>query len=174
MKRFLCVASLIFLSFLLLGCNDPTVKLEVVLNPGIDTIEVNTEFVDAGAKATYGRQTPAVPVESNNVDPSKVGTYEIVYTISYQFQTVTIRRIVTVVDETPPSLILNPGVDTIRVGQSWVDAGALGSDNSLESVTITVLGSVDTSVVGDYTITYRGVDASGNSTEIVRIVSVIS
>jgi hypothetical protein len=174
MKRWLTISLLMLFLFNLLGCIDPAVILEAELNPGIDTLELHSEFVDAGAEAMYGKQVISVPVISNNVDTSQLGTYEIVYTLNYQFQTVTITRIVTIIDETPPVILLNPGIDTITLGQVWLDAGAVSSDNSLEVLTITVLGSVNINLAGDYTITYRATDSSGNTTEMIRIVSVLS
>ena len=78
-----------------------------------------------------------------------------------------------VTDQTPPVITLNPGVDTIQLGQTWEDAGASVTDNSGETITIQVSGEVNSNVVGTYVITYIAIDSSGNRASINRHVNVI-
>ncbi len=167
-RLFFSVLILILLS----GCTEVNADyLNLELNPGIDTIELGTAHTDAGAQASYGLRVLDVTVVSNNVDVHQVGTYEIIYQATYSGITKYIRRIVDVLDQTAPVLTLNPGVDTIIVGQTWMDAGITVEDASdIESIIIS--GTVF-NTEGDYTVTYQVTDIYGNQALIFRIVSVI-
>jgi hypothetical protein len=143
------------------------------LNPGVDTVEIHTLHIDTEATARAGRRILDVKVVSNSVDTSKIGVYEIVYETTYLEETYTLSRFVTVVDETPPVITLNPGIDTIFINETWVDASVTVFDNSLGEVFLEVLGEVDITKVGVYEVHYIARDESGNTASIVRFVNVI-
>ena len=70
------------------------------------------------------------------------------------------------------------GVDPVVVefGSTYLDAGASASDNYDGDLTtaIVVVNPVDTSVLGDYTITYDVSDTAGNvATQVTRTVSIV-
>ena len=69
-------------------------------------------------------------------------------------------------DTTPPVITLN-GSSTIQlnVGDSWTDPGATATDETDGDISssITVNGTVDTSTVGTYTLTYSVADAASNT-----------
>ncbi|MBN2503814.1 MAG: DUF5011 domain-containing protein [Bacilli bacterium] len=158
----------------LAGClNVEASDISISLKAGIDTVEINQEFVDAGAIAKVRNWNIGYDVVSDTVDVSAIGTYEIVYETSYRGFTKRIVRIVTVVDETAPEVDLNAGLDTIYEGDSWIDAGVEATDNSLGTVEIEIIGSVSTAVAGEYMITYVVTDASGNETNVIRYVNVL-
>ena len=79
-------------------------------------------------------------------------------------------------DTTPPVITLN-GSPTIQlnVGDSWIDPGATATDETDGDITssITVNGTVDTSTVGTYTLTYLVADAANNRASTTRTVLVI-
>jgi hypothetical protein len=78
------------------------------------------------------------------------------------------------VDITPPSIgIIGDNPLTIELGTAYVDAGAFAIDAVDASVPVTSSGSVNTNVVGSYTITYTGTDRSGNSASATRTVNVV-
>jgi hypothetical protein len=54
-----------------------------------------------------------------------------------------------------------------------VDAGITVNDNSGIRPSIIISGSVNTSMVGEYVITYSIYDESGNTTELTRYVNVV-
>ena len=147
-------------------------KLEIALNPGVDTVEVFSNYVDAGATARFGTKSVQVTVESY-VDITKIGQYFVYYSATYEGVTVQIRRSVMVIDETAPVLRLNSGIDTIILGTEWIDAGVTIVDNSNEILTATVVSNVNIDMVGEYTVTYTATDSSGNTSTIVRYVNVI-
>ncbi len=80
-------------------------------------------------------------------------------------------------DTTPPILILN-GLPTVslRVGDSYVDAGASATDNLEGDVTDRIVtdNPVVTSQAGTYTVTYTVRDLAGNSASSTRTVIVIA
>jgi prepilin-type N-terminal cleavage/methylation domain-containing protein len=83
-------------------------------------------------------------------------------------------RYVTIVDTTPPSVTIN-GNQTITInrGDSFTDYwGAWAYDKSGTQSPVTSSGSVDTSTVGTYTITYSSTDSSGNTGTAVRTIIV--
>lgn len=162
------------LLFTLTGCIEQSAdKLIIKLNPGVDTIQVGDIFVDSGANAHYVFKTLTPEVTYSDVNQNEIGVYTITYEISYLDYTKTISRIVTVVDEKPPVLTLNPGVDTIIKGQEWIDAGINAEDNTNHEITIDVTGEVDITQAGEYVITYLASDENGNTSSIVRYVTVL-
>lgn len=173
MKKHLLSMMLLML-FILSSCIKPQEdKLSISLNPGVDTIEVNSHYLDPGAKASYGFVELTASVYINTLDITQLGTYEIIYKVTYKTIEKEVKRIITVVDETPPIMTLNPGVDTILLGGNWIDAFVSVSDNSEQEVEIATLGEVDTQTAGIYIIIYVATDLSGNESRIQRYVEVI-
>lgn len=172
MKRLIILIVSICVLFVVSCSFSEDIKLTISINPGVDTVEIFTIFEDKGATANYGLNIVAVKT-SSNVDTTKVGEYEVVYTAEFEGQTVSATRKVSVVDQTPPSIYLNPGVDTIKKGEIWVDAGITALDNSNDEVNIAVTGNVDTSKVGEYLVTYIATDKYNNKSEAVRFVNVV-
>ena len=78
-------------------------------------------------------------------------------------------------DSTPPDTVFpvitingdNPAV--VELGSSYVDAGATSDGGE----TVTSTGSVDTSTLGTYTITYSATDDAGNTSTATRTVNVV-
>lgn len=165
---------ILFLIILFAGCTNANPALSIKLNPGIDTIEVNSEFNDAGAQATLNFRKHSVSIIQNDVDVTKVGTYSITYQTTYENITKTITRYVDVVDQTPPTIALNPGIDTIIINNKWIDAGVSITDNSQLDVSLEVVGEVIISSVGEYKVKYIATDKYGNKTEAIRYVNIIT
>jgi hypothetical protein len=63
-----------------------------------------------------------------------------------------------VADTTAPIITVTNGTDALLIGDAWVDAGATADTGE----DVSASGSVDTSIAGDYTITYTATDAAGN------------
>lgn len=82
---------------------------------------------------------------------------------------------VNVVDNTPATVTVTAGSDTIEIHNVFTDAGATWSDIVDGSGTIAsaTSGSVDVHTVGDYTLTYTYTDANGNSASATRTVHVV-
>jgi hypothetical protein len=83
-------------------------------------------------------------------------------------------RVVTVSDVNAPVITVNGLTHFfIAQGDTYVDAGATAVDDVDGSVAVDVTGSVDTSTLGDYTITYTATDSSGNVATAARLVTVV-
>jgi probable HAF family extracellular repeat protein len=84
-------------------------------------------------------------------------------------------NVVSAKDTTPPVITLyglNPV--SITIGTRYIDAGATAVDTVDPFVLLVTTGSVDTSVVGTYTITYTATDMSGNTAILTRTVYVVA
>lgn len=173
MKKTILVLFMIYFASVISACEPIIVEGEkeiiMSLNPGIDTVELESSFEDAGAHAFYGETELEVSVVSNTVDVSEEGVYEIVYEASYLGITRTITRIVTVIDELLPMVTLNAGQDTIYVGNEWIDAGVY----STEFMNVYRTGNVDINTPGEYLITYRITGRGGAEIFLYRYVNVI-
>ena len=75
----------------------------------------------------------------------------------------------TVGDTTAPVITVTSGTDTVERGGSWTDAGATANGGE----TVTSSGTVNTSVVGTYTITYSATDSSNNTGTATRTVTIV-
>ncbi len=80
-----------------------------------------------------------------------------------------------VTDTTAPVITINGANSiTITLGTTYTDAGATCTDNLDPNPSLTQTGTVDTSTVGQYTVTYICTDAANNSAiQHVRTVNVI-
>jgi len=159
--------------FILSACV-PTVYT-FTLAPGNDTVEINTSWEDPGAYLEFNTTKVDYDTKTGSVDTTTLGLYEVTYLITYKETDYSITRYVYVVDQTAPELILNPGIDSLQVGDSsWVDAGVSVTDNSGETITTTSSGTVDYNTPGTYTITYTATDSSGNTSTLERVVTVFN
>ena len=144
------------------------------------TIEVNNDYTDPGATARDnfdGDITSGILVK-NNVKANAVGTYTVEYTVTDTAgNTSTVTRTVYVKDTTSPIITLKGKADiTIEVFSSYTDEGATATDNYDTDISsrIVTTGTVDTSVVRDYVLTYNVTDAYGNKAEpVTRTVHVV-
>ena len=139
------------------------------------TIECGNGFTDPGATATVCGNAVQVTT-TGTVNPNEPGTYSITYSASANGFTTDATRIVTVQDTVAPVITLN-GANPMQVGFGtvFVDPGATASDGCAGNLTssIVVTGSVDTNVVGFYSLTYTVSDPSGHSDTKVRTVEVL-
>lgn len=132
----------------------------------VDTIDVFTSWTEPGYTALDlldGDISGNVSVNST-LDTATVGMYTVTYTVSDDANnTVTETRTIYVVDRVDPVIALN-GMDsvTIDINTSYTEMGTTASDNYDATVSVVETGNVDTSALGEYTITYCVTDASGN------------
>ena len=93
-----------------------------------------------------------------------------------QLLTNAVESLVPQLDGTPPALVLN-GVSptTVMKDSVFTDPGATAIDETDGDLTnsIVVTGTVDTSTIGDYTLTYTVSDLSTNESVISRLVKVV-
>ena len=145
------------------------------------TIECGDGYTDAGATATDqcdGELTDELLVV-NPVDPDVPGEYTITYDIADAAENAAtqVTRNVTVEDSTAPTITLTGEITiSLECGDSFEDLGATAFDECDDDLTenIDTVGTVDTTVPGEYTIEYDVVDAAGNAaTQAVRTITVV-
>lgn len=140
------------------------------------TLEYGEEYKDELAKAFYKNKDISKYIEvKSNFNKDKLGSYKITYSIAYKKQEKEVIRKINVIDTTKPSIELNGKEEiSLYVGATYNEENAKALDNYDGEITdITVNGNVDTSKVGEYTVTYSVSDSSGNEASIERKVKVI-
>ena len=142
------------------------------------TLIQGTAYVELGATATDDRDENVSVTTSGEVDVAVVGDYSITYTAEDKAgNEANIIRVVHVVlppDTTPPVLTLNgENTLTLRQGSVYTELGAMAMDERDGNVSVVIVGSVETAIVGTYTITYSAEDKAGNKASITRTITVI-
>jgi M6 family metalloprotease-like protein len=157
-----------------------TTPPEIVLN-GEDamTLEVGSTFLDPGVTVFDNYELAGDVLVTGSVDSDTVGTYTLYYSIfdGSGNRSDYVMRTIEIVDTTAPDVELLPGIDTIVVGESWMDAYLDASDNATpvaDLIIEVVQNTVDVTTPGTYHVIYRVVDASGNHTYLTRIVTVLA
>ena len=135
-------------------------------------------YEDAGVVATdpeEGDLTDSIVAEGE-VDTDTPGDYTLTFTVKdSKDQTASISRIVTVIEDHPPTIELTGGAAvSLQRGEPFEDLGATASDLEDGDLTafIVIEGNVDSEVTGEYTLTYRVSDSLQQSASVVRTVSV--
>ncbi|MDC1199904.1 DUF5011 domain-containing protein, partial [Flavobacteriaceae bacterium] len=159
---------------------DTTVPVITLLGDNPITIEVGETYTDAGATATdtYDGDITSSIVTVSTVNTAIVGVYSVTYNVSDTNGNTAaeVTRTVTVVDTTVPVItLLGEDPVTIVVGATYTDAGATATDTYDGDITssIVTVSTVNTAIVGVYSVTYNVSDANGNAAiEVTRTVNV--
>jgi hypothetical protein len=163
--------------------NIDTVK-PVITIIGATNIAVKKDSVynDAGATASDdkdGNITNNI-VKTGTVNTAVAGIYTISYVVSDKAGNKdSVARTITVFygDTTKPSItLLGKNPDTLQRTLTYVDAGATATDDIDGNITANIkrTGTVDSSKVGTYILTYTVSDIAGNTTSKTRTVIVIN
>lgn len=130
-------------------------------------IEYGTEYIEEGFNAIYdGKNINNYVAMSTTLNPTKLGDYDIYYTVNYEGYTKTLSRHISVVDREPPKLNINCDEETyVEIGGNFSRCDYDANDNFDGNVkdNVIVTGNVDTSQEGDYKLTYLVSDSSNNS-----------
>ena len=112
--------------------------------------------------------------EVSTIDGSEAGTFLVKYTVMYNDKIKTISRTVIVSDTTSPTISVpeKQVITSVQAASFDLENGVIASDNSGE-VELTYDNTLST-IAGDYVITYKAKDASGNETIRKRLIKVIS
>lgn len=165
--------------------NDNSKPVITLIGEDTVRVEVGSVYNDAGATAydISEGDISANLVITNDVETGTPGVYTVEFNITDKSGNpadAVQRTVIVVNDLTPPVLTLNPGnpgcISAKRNNDPYIDPGATASDNkapfNLTSSIITK-GTVNTSVVGNYTITYTVQDVAGNMISKSRSVCVV-
>lgn len=168
----LLIMIIIFIS--LSGNSSSNYRIEL---SGSDSIIMNLgdDYLEPGYKA-YDKNdndvTDLVEV-TNNVDTSKIGEYEVLYSIG----SINKVRYVTVAKSIDDTLIyLNGKVNMyLEVGEKYTEPGYEAYDSTGENLTskVKVTGSVNTNKVGTYELTYSVVNSRNVTVTKKRTITVV-
>ncbi len=136
--------------------------------PGGATVAYTASASDSGSGVAVASFTPAsgstFALGTRQVNASATDNAGNTATGSF---TVTVR------DTTPPLVTLNGAATmTIEMGSAFIDPGATAADAVAGAPTVSVGGSVNTALLGVYTLTYSATDAAGNTGSATRTVTV--
>ncbi|HMF56097.1 MAG TPA: DUF5011 domain-containing protein, partial [Pyrinomonadaceae bacterium] len=142
------------------------------------TVECHTSFTDPGATAHDICDGDFPATASGTVNVNVPGSYTITYnaTDSSGNAAAPVTRTVNVVDTQAPTITLNGANPmTVECHTTFTDPGATASDGCAGDLTssISVSGSVNSNVVGSYTLTYSVSDGNGHTTTATRTVNVV-
>ncbi len=144
-------------------------------------LKVGDTYNEPGATAVDnvdGNLTSKININSSDVNTSSAGSYEVIYTVSDNSGNTAVKKrsVVVSTDNTPPVITLK-GSNPMNVPRNgnYNEPGATAHDNLDGDITnkINITGSVNTSNVGQYTITYTVTDNAGNSASKKRTVNVV-
>ena len=115
-----------------------------------------------------------IMVDDSNLDLKKVGTYNVIYYIIYKDKRYEQIQVVNVVDKVAPVITLEGKNVTMLVGETYKEPGYKANDNYDGDIKelVEIINNVDTKKAGNYKITYKVNDSSGNKAEISREVTV--
>jgi hypothetical protein len=130
------------------------------------TISQGSTFVDPGSIVTDNIDTNLLASVSGTVDSLVIGDYTLTYNVSDAAgnAATAVTRTVSIVDMTAPVITLI-GDNPVLVGHGTVftDLGVTVTDNVDTNLIAEVSGTVDTDIVGNYTLTYSVSASAGNS-----------
>lgn len=137
-------------------------------------LRLGEAFTDEGVTVTDNYSENIRTSMIGQIQSHTVGEYQITY-IAYDEagNSATISRTLKVIDDIAPTATLNPGVDTITVGEEYIDQGVTAKDNYYQRFDIQTSSNIDTSTPGTYEIIYTVKDGSDNQVIIKRMVTVL-
>ncbi len=127
------------------------------------TIEVHNSFEDPGVVALDLDGLESEYTVYGTVDTSVTGVYTLAYSME-DYETTLVRN-VTVVDTTPPVIIMDTVnlIKGVYTDQSWLEHMNSVTDNYSDEITIEVTeNTIDYSQEGAYSITIKATDEAGN------------
>ena len=161
--------------------NDTISPVITLIGNSTLTLEAGSSYTELGSTATDsvdGNLTEQIKI-SGAVDPSKVGTYTLYYSVSDSSGNEAIKAIrkVTVTDTISPVItLIGNSTLTLEAGSSYTELGSTATDSVDGNLTeqIKISGIVEPSKVGTYTLYYSVVDSSGNeAAKAIRKVTVV-
>ena len=160
--------------------NDLTPPTLTINNDDTLYLEVGSTYTEYGATAidqTEGNISSSVTIESD-LDMGFTGIYYVTYSVKDGGgnEAMPVTRVVYVVrDQNKPVITLN-GSDTVKIEVfgTYSEDGATAQDNKDGNVSnsISIDGTVNTSIVGKYILTYVVIDQAGNKATKNRVVLV--
>ena len=145
------------------------------------TLTVGETYTELGATALDDVDGNVSVTISGTVDTATVGVYILTYSATdVAGNDANVTRTINVVNEaivdtTPPVITLNGDANvTIEKDGIYTELNATAVDNVDGNVSVTISGTVDTSTVGVYILTYSATDVAGNEANVTRTINVVN
>ena len=157
--------------------SDPYIPIITLIGDSPVTVELKSDYVDAGAIATDkvdGDITKDIDTK-NQVTTSRVGTYYVIYKVEDKEgnKAKTVTRTVKVVDIIPVIELNGNNPSIIDLGVTYVDAGAIAYDSIDGNLKVVTYNPVNTKKSGTYQVMYNAKNHSGIAAkEVTRTVVV--
>jgi len=159
---------------------DKTAPSITILGKNPISITQYSTYTDAGATAKDNVDGVVKVKSSGSVNTSVIKSYTITYTATDKAgnkatskRTINVIKKVVIADITAPIItILGDNPASVVQNTTYTDAGATAKDTIDGTVSVKITGSVDTSTLGEYTITYTATDKAGNKATETRTVKV--
>ena len=138
---------------------------------------INT-YTELGYNVSYYQRT--LNLSQNiigNVDASTIGFYSITYTAIDSLLNIGYgRRSINVIKyNIPPIISLNGSpLSYLQLGTTYNELGVTITNNLSQTIIPVITGSVNTSIIGQYIITYTATDSYGNSASVARTLIVFN
>jgi len=131
------------------------------------TMTVGSDYQELGVSITDANNQSVTGTVVGTIDKNTVGNY----TLTYQSDscTNTTTRTVNVVPADCAYTLKGADPLLIDKGDALLDPGVIAKDINNQEVTSTVSGTVDTSVLGSYTLTYQGQGCANTVTRGVEV-----
>jgi len=117
--------------------------------------------------------TNKVTVNTQKVSDTE---YKNVYTVKDSADNIVQKeRIITIKDLVKPVITLNgEAEETLKLGEKYIEKRAIVMDDCDGDISdkLQITGNVDVNTLGTYTITYKVMDAAGNSDTVTRTVNI--
>jgi hypothetical protein len=187
MIKIICYAALFSFSIALVSCGgsndndgddnsnaDTTGPVITITGDASESVNQDEVYLDPGATASDAVDGDVTTTASGTVDTSTVGSYTLTYIATDSSgNESSATRTVTVLDVSAPVITVsgaNP--DSVAQNVTYTDPSATASDAVDGTTTIATTGTVDTSTLGSYVLTYTATDAAGNESTATRNVTV--
>ena len=158
---------------------DTTKPVITLTGDEVVTIEVGSEYVDAGATATDnydGNITVNIVTDTSDVDTHTVGTYTVTFNVTDSNGNVAdqVTRVVNVVDTTKPVITLDESnVYEMEINTTKPTFKATAEDNYDGVVLVEINDNIQTNTVGTYTVTFTATDKNNNTAIVTKEFKVI-
>lgn len=165
------ILPLLILILLLSSCT--TKEPTAVLSPGVDTISQFSTYTPSTCMLETKDTTYQMKITSNDVDTNIEGTYTVLYTHTFEETEYSCQRMVFVVDDSAPEVVLIQGIDTVVRNSEWIDMSVESTDTNSTVLKLSVDNTVDITTAGTYVVTYTVTDEAGNEGFAYRYVNVL-
>jgi hypothetical protein len=146
---------------------------------GVESVTDDKDTLDkSNVKVTYEYYDGTNITTVTAVDTTKIGVYYIYYKIDDSTgNTGTRIRTVSVVDKdtnAPTITLTGDSIINVYKDGTYTELGASATDTEDGTLDVITIGTVNTHIVGSYTIKYLAIDKAGNTVSTTRIVNVLT